>query len=229
LGYLSIDVMNPPKGTVWGHFNDRQVDGGQVEKLLVKYKTNVDNCTSSTAMRVAVKSAWVTNLSAAMANVMGKTIDEVPMLEFTPEALAEFADDDVNHGLWMLSGNHRRIALRKHLEVVETDLATLQENHAAVEERIRVEGFKKEVEDERIKLEEDILQREQTIAMSSRWAVEVYNRGACGRTRRVRLHDVLIDDWGHWGLGQTLSTRSTRTSGWRSTSGYLRTTTRLFT
>jgi len=183
-GYLAIDVMNPPTGTMWGNFNDRNVYQEQVDKLIEKYKFNVDNCTVTTAMRVAVKSAWVTNLDDALGTVLGKTIDEVPMLEFTPEGLAEMADDDMNNNLWMLSGNHRRLALEKHLSVVEKQLLSSRNALSSVVQRIKDEGLKMELEETKTRLVEEIEQREQTIAMTSRWAVEVYNRGAWSNATR---------------------------------------------
>ena len=178
MGYFAMDVMNPPEGTVWGQFNDRNVNEGQVTLLVEKFKTNVDNCTGTTAMRVAVKSVWVSNLGAALGDLMGMTIDQVPMLEFTPSALDEIADDEEKNDLWMLSGNHRRLALEKHLSVVEKGLASRRDTLEAVEKRIHDDGFIKEVEDQKILLVRDIEQREQSLTMASRWAVEVYNRGA---------------------------------------------------
>jgi hypothetical protein len=87
LGYLAMDVLNPPKGTIWGQFNDRKVDEESLKTLVEKYKQDFLNCDEDTAMWVGIKKSWVKNVGEAKKTeeLVGMDIDELPMLELTLE------------------------------------------------------------------------------------------------------------------------------------------------
>jgi hypothetical protein len=174
IGYLALDVINPPLGTIWGRFNDRPLDQPQVEALVENYKSDLDNCSAATAMILAVKPEWLRNYQDRLPTVNGLTIDRVPLIELTPSGALAVEPDN----LWVLSGNHRRRALQIHLEGMRTSLAETRAQAQGVRDKISESGISMELDASRTRLDEEVKQKEETISTTSRWAVELYNRGA---------------------------------------------------
>jgi hypothetical protein len=156
LGYLAMNVLDPPKGTTWGNFNDRPVDEPTVRKLVTKYKTDLVNCDEKTAMWAGVKKSWVKNLGEAKKTeeLAGMYIHELPLLVLTPEAEKAILKEK----LWFFSGNHRRTALEKYVDGLKKEA-----------ERTTVGTVPAEVDASHPMKEK--------IDMSSRWAVKLYDRG----------------------------------------------------
>jgi hypothetical protein len=174
MGYLTLDILNPPEGTVWGHFNDRIINHSQVEALVESFKLSFDNCTNSTAMYIAVKPEWVSNIDQKVQTVRGKTIDMVPLMAFTPEGAKAIEDDN----LWVLSGNHRRQALQIHVQRMQDKLDEVKEQRASMHSKQAEGGFQSDANAKEMQADMEVRQMEQAIAMTSRWAMQVYNRGA---------------------------------------------------
>ena len=112
LGYMCIDLLDPPARAQWGHFNDRLVDPSWIRGLMDHYEKMVDNCTDATVIDAAVKKAWVSNLDDIKSSVEGERIEDVLMMSFTEAGVEEMAPNN----FWMLGGNHRRIALRNWVD-----------------------------------------------------------------------------------------------------------------
>ena len=159
LGFFAMDVLNPPKGSVWGRFNDRTMDPPSIKTLTDKYKNRLDNCDLDTAMSAAVKASWVKNLGAVKTSeeVMALSIEELPMLELTPEGEKAILKEK----LWFFSGNHRRTALKIHVDTLTKALEEEGVGAAASqqERNALIDAAKMKIE------------------MSSRWAVRIYDRG----------------------------------------------------
>lgn len=153
LGYLAMDVLNPPTGSVWGEFNDRTVSGESIKKLKNKFLTDLANCDEETAMFVGVKKAWVSNLEDAKREIDGMYIEELPLLQLT----AAGENSILLEKLWFFSGNHRRTALQ---EIVDDLKKGLGEDGTGL--------MLKEKERDELKAK---------IEKSSRWAVKLYDRG----------------------------------------------------
>jgi hypothetical protein len=153
LGYLAMDVLNPPTGSVWGEFNDRIVDEESIKKLKIKFLEDLANCDEDTTMSVAVKKAWVSNLEKSTRDVDSIYIHELPLLELTPEGETAIPQEK----LWFFSGNHRRTALQRYVDELKKGLG----------------------EEDGVMLgsEEDRKALREKIRMSSRWAVKMYDRG----------------------------------------------------
>ena len=155
LGYMAMEVVNPPRGVKWGAVNNRPLDAASVEKLVKRYESNLSNCHETTAMWGAVKKRWVKNIDKLKDDLTGLDIDKLPLLELTTEGEKEIRPDN----LWMFSGNHRRAALVKF---VDNRRKKLEER---MEQTPMDTAFeKKETQD---------------IDMNSRWAVKLYDRGEC--------------------------------------------------
>lgn len=173
IGYMSVDIMNPPKGTKWGHFNDRPFDEPLIAHLVAEFPYKLLNSTDATSLRLAVRRKWVKNADEALETADGANMSIMPRLELTDEGEKAVASE----GLWMLSGNHRREALGRFLEKMREWLAKLDATVAKYHGRQLKEGAAN-ADDERektVKAAADKLRAE--IGLQSRWAVKVYDRG----------------------------------------------------
>lgn len=188
MGYMRIDLISPPPGAIWGTFNDRKILESMVLPLLQNYgDTWVDNCCEARAIEVAVKPSWLVldprDPEKVPTAVNGKHVDDVPILEFTPEGARETLDDN----LWMLGGNHRREALRRHLDGIAK---RVEEMKAAVQKLQddqhkgglpctgAYSGFDFEKDQEGDKLVEAIEVLEKKMATDRKWIVRLIDRGA---------------------------------------------------
>jgi hypothetical protein len=155
LGYLAMDVLNPPKGSMWGRFNDRKVDEGSIRKLKKMFYTDLANCDEETAMLVGVKKGWVENLNDTKREIDKIYINELPLLVLTAAGEAAI----VTEKLWFFSGNHRRTALQQYVDELQKRLGE-DGKGLLLEKKEREEVFEK-------------------LGKSTRWAVKLYDRGLC--------------------------------------------------
>ena len=175
LGYFAMDILNPPEGTIWGKFNDRPIDLPQIDKLVEDFSGRLMNSSEVFAMFVAVKKEWVKNLPQISKEVAGLTMDKLPLIEFTPEALEEIAKTE---GLWMLSGNHRRRALTIHVQKLRVQLEELQERKRKLHLKQREAGYDCILDAKEKRVDREIKLVMDAIVMDSRWLVRVFDRGA---------------------------------------------------
>ena len=85
LGMMRMNLYDSPKEGKWGEYNDRVINDPWVKSLIEAYKDRLWNCTSDTALDIALKPEWLENRGSMMDKVDGKTIDEVPDMLFTEE------------------------------------------------------------------------------------------------------------------------------------------------
>lgn len=178
LGYLALNVVEPPKGTFWGHFNDRILDDKWVNDLGESFKTNLESCTDGTAMEVAIMKEWLTDscLNSMATSVDGKTIQSLQVMEFTEVGKLAI----LNNNLWMLGGNHRRTALGQFVANKRKELERMKKEISKMEAEAKP-GAQGPAEDEQgpDAAKKAANQVEEFIKVSSMWAVRVYDRGVC--------------------------------------------------
>jgi hypothetical protein len=155
LGYLAMDVLNPPTGSMWGRFNDRQVDEGSIRKLKKMFHTDLANCDEETAMFIGVKKAWISNIEDVKKEIDKIYIDQLPLLVLTPAGEAAILTEK----LWFFSGNHRRTALREYVDELQNKLG--EDGQGLLLEEKERNAVKAKIE------------------KSTRWAVKLYDRGLC--------------------------------------------------
>ena len=179
IGCLTMNILEPPQGTLWGYFNNRAMVPSHVAKLHQKFKIRLDNCVDENVMHIAVKRKWVKNISQAeeIQRVDGRSIDTVPEMELTADGVKEIKKEK----LFVMGGNHRRLALQKFVDELQVLLKDAQAN-AGHPNATTVSKPKKgqskgqpENKDEAEKLVAELTTR---ISNSSKWAVYLYDLGA---------------------------------------------------
>jgi Na+/phosphate symporter len=146
--------------------------------LLKKYTTDVfDNMADETAMEIVLSESWIQNPLGDLVKSVDEIIDKntVPKLRFTAEGLEEMKEER----LWMMGGNHRRLAQRIMLDQKTRDYERMMEDAKELRDKW-AEGGKvderkrKEAEE----LEADAEELKKQIDFESLWAVKLYSRGA---------------------------------------------------
>lgn len=181
LGYMRINLINPPEGAHWGQFNDRAIREDWIRDLSNDYRdTFVDNCSDRRAIDIAVKTGWLAmDAKKIPSTPNGKKIGEMPMLEFNKVGAEEVKPKN----LWMLGGNHRRVALTGHLDKIRSEIKELKEILAA-QQAVQVSGgFKGTLDVEGNKILERIGLLEEKVEREEQWVVRLFDRGAHERAR----------------------------------------------
>jgi hypothetical protein len=191
LGFLSINILSPPKGTIWGAFNDRKLNDDAVNKLVAGFKADLENCTDKTAIDVAMRKSWLKDgvIDKAAKSVEGLKIEDVCKVELNAKGEIEMQDDS----LWMLGGNHRRAALALYVKEKKADIEKAQREIAKAD---------KKGSDERAMAA--IKELEDKVEKASWWAIKVYDRGECTITRWKGEKEADHED-------EDMQTRSTST------------------
>lgn len=177
LGYLSMDVVQPPPGAIWGKFNNRSVNESWVKALAAAFGKNIDNCSNDYSMDLALDPKWLIDPTVILASVDGLKIHQVPVVNFNELGLLSIKNDN----LWMLGGNHRRIALTRYItkmtsELVEMKAAIKEETAGKTEEDIA--KMDSECASTLKEAHNRIQMLEEKIESSCMWTVRVYDRGA---------------------------------------------------
>lgn len=227
LGYMSMDIIDHPRGAIWGQWNDRLVQTGWVSGLVTAFTKRFDNCLDENAMDIAVDPKWLVrvvkkpkadNADASIADpddpdaaipidnelnancywdtVNGYDIDDVPEIRFTAEGLEAIKEDN----LWVLGGNHRRLALHKYLQLLKENL---DEQSKTLAEKRREDmnggptggGQVGLLMDEHSAMAAEIERKTEALFMKQKWTVRLYNRGTHMRslascTRADRSHRI---------------------------------------
>jgi hypothetical protein len=192
LGFVSMNVVDPPVGTYWGKFNNRVLNNSWVQKMLEKFIVNLDNTSNENSMDVALDPEWLENPKDQFVNSVTKLdIDAVPKLKFNQKGLQAIKKNN----LWMLSGNHRRMALTAYVAQIDEDIATTKEAIKELTAGKTTEDIKN-LDEESIAMLRDSTKRvellEQKRSKSRFWTVKVYDRGeSCYGLRMLRMHDRL--------------------------------------
>ena len=174
IGYLSLNLYDPPKQAVWGRYNDRPVNPDWVTGLVNSYTKRLDNCTGEDALEVVVKKEWIQNVDDILTIVNDKKIEEVAEMVFTRKG-EEAIDPD---NLVMLGGNHRRLALKvfvdKMKEQLENERMQLQTKSAQAHKRSDITGL---IGDEVVELTKKVEWFERKLALSQHWVIALYDIG----------------------------------------------------
>ena len=178
LGYLLMDLAPPPTGAYWGKFNNRTVNSQWVEKLFESFIDDMDHFSEKNAIEVAVKPAWLDeSLEGNIAPTLsGFKFHDVPLLKFSEPGTEAIQ----NNNLWMLSGNHRRLALLQYVNLLKMKL---EEEEGKAEDVVNGKSradlemlaprAKKGLKDTQGKIEKF----QEQIDKASKWVVKLYDRG----------------------------------------------------
>jgi hypothetical protein len=165
VGYMAIDLYDPPPEATWGKFNDRIINKGWVTRLSMDFQRRYYNCIEDDSIEVAIRPSWLKNQDRILRRINGLRIGEVPVMEFTDEGKAAISPKN----LIMLGGNHRRQAVRQHVEKLRADL----EIH---EKQIKDKG--KDIPIAESNADEEMLEIEKEDAKwACYWSVRIYDRG----------------------------------------------------
>ena len=120
IGYATMNLVNPPVGAYWGKYNNRIVIPDWITNLVADYKKRLDNCIDAHAIDVAIRPKWLLDVEKVQKwkTVQGYDVGVVPELEFTDAGLEAIRRND----LWVLGGNHRRLALCKYIEDMKAEV-----------------------------------------------------------------------------------------------------------
>jgi hypothetical protein len=183
LGYLTMDVVDPPDGAFWGKFNNRAIDQNWIKLLSDTFEKNLDNCLSQTAMDVAIDPKWLVDPSVMLRSVEGLGIDEVPAIDFNEQGSLAIKGKN----LWILGGNHRRIALKSYRDRMKEEIEKMNraikkvtddmpETDAIVIEPEQKEHLKK--------VKDRVKALGTKLDSSSMWVIRLYDRGTSRETIR---------------------------------------------
>lgn len=174
---MKMDVVQPPTGASWGKFNNRAINDDWVKKLSTSFEDSLDSCTDQTSMDVALDPEWLENRTSIVPSVEGLNIDDVPQIRFNPTGSAAIQ----RNNLWMLSGNHRRLAVVKYVMQLQKEL---DDANAAIDEITTKQNTDDQVDDSfngaenRLKEAQDLVSSlEAKIKTSRFWTVRIYDRG----------------------------------------------------
>lgn len=182
IGFMHMNVVSPPAGTKWGHFNNRIYCPDWIKNLVQQYPYRLLNCTDGTAMTATVRRSWVENLDEAVSSVHnGGHIEQIPLLKLT----AEGEKAAKAKGLWMFSGNHRREALEIYLGKEMVKLAVLEAKIAKYHKKQRDKGQSFEVNVKEEATEEEAEELCAMIDKNLHWSVWTYDCGECRSRREV--------------------------------------------
>jgi hypothetical protein len=174
IGYLSINLYDPPKEATWGKHNDRTVNPGWVSQLVKDFAKRVDNCTNEDALEVAVRRAWVKNIDLVLPMVNDKTIGDVPEIEFTREGMEAIQPDN----LVMLGGNHRRLAVKIFVDTVQKQLEqTSKKRDEKASQAHKQSDVSGTTAQELKKLEGKVEWLEKKLKSSQHWVIALYDIG----------------------------------------------------
>jgi hypothetical protein len=189
---MAMNLYDPPKGAFWGEFNDRPLNQDHVATLVRDFGARLDNCEDKTALDAAVKREWVKNIENAIETADGTTINDVPLMELTEEGLSMIEPNN----LWILGGNHRRMALIQHVADLKKALADTVANLDKIEvERKELEGDiagKLDQEVERLTEKTKVLGKR--IESSCKWVIRLYDRGKHTGSRTLATESIYDDD-----------------------------------
>jgi len=166
IGYMSINLIEPPAAAEWGRFNDRKISKQHVNVLCNDFDRAVENCNETDCIDVALRPQWLENLGEVKKGIDGLTIDEVPLMDFTVKGEVDMGSEK----LIMLGGNHQREALKKHIDVLNGWIQNLEKKLKA----IPMDDFER-----RRTAKEEIAEKKKEVDRKSRWAVRLYDIGEC--------------------------------------------------
>jgi hypothetical protein len=139
-------------------------------------------------MDIVLDPRWLVDPDVMLPTLEGFKIHQVPVLELNPEGELAVKNDN----LWVLSGNHRRLALAKYIQKMERDVEALRE---AIDEELYVDPGENNSNLETdidanmdadnmnnvTMAQEKLKLLEEKIESSQMWTVRVYDRSQSSR------------------------------------------------
>jgi hypothetical protein len=137
LGYMRLNVVHPPAGTCWGKFNNRTISPKWVDDLCESFMKNIECCEYNNVMDIALDPNWITTPKEGMiSRIRGVDLMDVPLITFTPEGAQAIR----NNNLWVLSGNHRHLAMLKYVKILNEMLKTAKGKLEELKENMGEDG-----------------------------------------------------------------------------------------
>src|ERR1700755_209755 len=176
LGFLSMNVIHPPDGAFWGKFNNRTVDHPWIKSMSKTFVNCLDSCTDDHSMDLALDPEWLNTPNSMCPTVEGLSIHDVPVVKFNQQGKLAIK----NKNLWVLGGNHRRLALARYIDNMKDDVErannlihklTAGKDSDQIRDMNPEDTTKLEDARERVK---SLLEK---IDSSCMWSVKVYDRG----------------------------------------------------
>jgi hypothetical protein len=164
VGFVSMDLYEPPSEATWGRYNDRKVNHMWVMQLVEDFKREYGNCSEKDSIELAIKPEWLKNLDEVPKAIDGLGIEEVPQMEFTEEGLAAISPDN----LVMLGGNHRRKAVHIYVDWLKSQIQ-VEEKRLKTKESEGADGVRA--------LSAKIKEMKEEMDLSCFWAVQIYDLG----------------------------------------------------
>ena len=200
LGYLAMDLIDPPEGACWGQFNDRPIELKWIKDLTRSFQEDgVDNCIDKTAIEVAVRpDAWLKNrrVGGTEAKEAGEHMvvgdgadadadaekldgqDILPSVEgkkIHKVPLMQFTsrgkEEVKKDQLWILGGHHRREALKDRREKKALELEACRKSLESLGDGAGTQS------EARSALAQKIKELEKLLAEEKLWVVKLYDRG----------------------------------------------------
>lgn len=195
-----MNVVDPPEGALWGYFNARVVKATWVTDLVKAFDDNIVQ-SMQTKMDVVVRRHWIEGIEKAEAikSLGGVSIPDLPKLKLTSAGEVESPHDK----LWVLGGNHRRLALKVYIEKIK---AQLEKQEKKKPKKNWTTTMTNELAEATRQL------RTKVESTSPYWVVALYDRGASISFRSTEIYIALTVPT-HMDIGQTWSKKRRDPSG----------------
>ena len=141
------------------------------------FAANMDNCSNDHSMDITFDPDWLENRDDILKSVDGLTIDQVPVLKFSPKGKLAIKGGN----LWVLGGNHRRMAVIKYMKKLEAESEKTKELIAKIKDGKTEDELANLSEDNQATLrlwEEKLPILDAKMKTSRLWSVRIYDRGA---------------------------------------------------
>ena len=178
LGYMKMNLVNPPNGAFWGKFNNRAVSEEWVQSLHTSFIKEMDNCTDDHSIDMVLDPAWLANPDALLQSIDGMKIEDVSEISFTVAGAAMIKKNN----LWMLSGNHHHFVLVRYIKMLKDNLDVTNETIAEIIANKSPDQVANLGEGPMVRLKGAQKNRkrfEARLITCSFWTIRVYDRGAC--------------------------------------------------
>jgi hypothetical protein len=178
MGYMAMNIIEPPPGCIWGRFNNRILSPEWRDELAAKFANGgLDNCTDIKAIDIGVKKEWLKDADQIVSTSEGCKIEEIPVIQFSETGQAEIANDN----LWCFGGNHRRAALHIYIKKLKKDIEQKNQEISDFESGTSGEDTQGDLALLRSALERLTAK----VNTDQLWVIRLYDRGAPEETDRV--------------------------------------------
>lgn len=75
VGFVSMNLYEPPAGATWGVYNDRKIKDAWVKRLYTDFHRSYDNCTEEDCLEVGIKLEWLKDRNAVRRDYMCEIVE----------------------------------------------------------------------------------------------------------------------------------------------------------